>query len=96
MSNKPDIDPQETQEWLDSLEAVLENEGVERKISPARTQLTAVKEAGQAPRSPWRCRTTAGAWPRRTPATASVSWGCGSGWTASAAFSNWTRRQAGA
>jgi pyruvate dehydrogenase E1 component len=28
--NKPDIDPQETQEWLDSLEAVLENEGVER------------------------------------------------------------------
>ena len=30
MSNKPDIDPQETQEWLDSLEAVLENEGVER------------------------------------------------------------------
>jgi len=30
MSNKPDIDPQETQEWLDSLEAVLENEGVDR------------------------------------------------------------------
>ncbi|MBK8636955.1 MAG: pyruvate dehydrogenase (acetyl-transferring), homodimeric type [Chromatiaceae bacterium] len=30
MSNKPDIDPQETQEWLDALEAVLENEGVER------------------------------------------------------------------
>jgi pyruvate dehydrogenase E1 component len=30
MINKPDIDPQETQEWLDSLEAVLENEGVER------------------------------------------------------------------
>jgi pyruvate dehydrogenase E1 component len=30
MSNKPDIDPEETQEWLDSLEAVLENEGVER------------------------------------------------------------------
>jgi pyruvate dehydrogenase E1 component len=30
MTNKPDIDPQETQEWLDSLEAVLENEGVER------------------------------------------------------------------
>ncbi|AFL75277.1 pyruvate dehydrogenase (acetyl-transferring), homodimeric type [Thiocystis violascens] len=30
MINKPDIDPQETQEWLDSLDAVLENEGVER------------------------------------------------------------------
>ena len=30
MANKPDIDPQETQEWLDSLDAVLENEGVER------------------------------------------------------------------
>ncbi|HEB97793.1 MAG TPA: pyruvate dehydrogenase (acetyl-transferring), homodimeric type [Sedimenticola thiotaurini] len=27
---KPDIDPQETQEWLDALEAVLENEGTER------------------------------------------------------------------
>jgi len=30
MSNKPDSDPQETQEWLDALEAVLENQGVER------------------------------------------------------------------
>jgi len=30
MASKPDIDPQETQEWLDSLDAVLENEGVER------------------------------------------------------------------
>ncbi|MBK1732386.1 pyruvate dehydrogenase (acetyl-transferring), homodimeric type [Thiococcus pfennigii] len=30
MSNKPDIDPQETQEWLDALQAVLEQEGVER------------------------------------------------------------------
>ncbi|WPL11288.1 Pyruvate dehydrogenase E1 component [Thiorhodovibrio litoralis] len=30
MSNKPDIDPQETQEWLDALDAVLENEGIER------------------------------------------------------------------
>ncbi len=30
MTTKPDIDPQETQEWLDSLDAVLENEGVER------------------------------------------------------------------
>jgi pyruvate dehydrogenase E1 component len=30
MTTKPDIDPQETQEWLDALEAVLENEGVER------------------------------------------------------------------
>ncbi len=30
MSNKPDIDPQETREWLDALDAVLENEGVER------------------------------------------------------------------
>ena len=30
MNQKPDIDPQETQEWLDALEAVLENEGVER------------------------------------------------------------------
>ena len=27
---KPDIDPQETQEWLDALEGVLENEGVDR------------------------------------------------------------------
>ncbi len=30
MTNQPDIDPQETQEWLDALEAVLENQGVER------------------------------------------------------------------
>ena len=30
MSSRPDIDPQETQEWLDALEGVLENEGVER------------------------------------------------------------------
>ncbi len=30
MPIKPDIDPQETQEWLDALEAVLENEGPER------------------------------------------------------------------
>jgi len=30
MAVKPDIDPQETQEWLDALEGVLENEGVER------------------------------------------------------------------
>jgi len=26
----PDIDPQETQEWLDALQGVLENEGAER------------------------------------------------------------------
>ncbi|MEN8178925.1 MAG: pyruvate dehydrogenase (acetyl-transferring), homodimeric type [Pseudomonadota bacterium] len=30
MSSRPDIDPQETQEWLDALEGVFENEGVER------------------------------------------------------------------
>ncbi len=30
MPLRPDIDPQETQEWLEALEAVLENEGVER------------------------------------------------------------------
>ncbi|MCF8017303.1 MAG: pyruvate dehydrogenase (acetyl-transferring), homodimeric type [Chromatiaceae bacterium] len=30
MPNKPDIDPQETLEWLESLDAVLENEGIER------------------------------------------------------------------
>jgi pyruvate dehydrogenase E1 component len=30
MAVKPDIDPQETQEWLDAMEAVLEREGVER------------------------------------------------------------------
>jgi pyruvate dehydrogenase E1 component len=30
MSTRPDIDPQETQEWLDALESVLEKEGVER------------------------------------------------------------------
>jgi len=30
MTNRPDVDPQETQEWLDALEAVLENEGTER------------------------------------------------------------------
>ncbi len=30
MKKQPDIDPQETQEWLDALEAVLENEGVDR------------------------------------------------------------------
>ena len=30
MNQKPDIDPQETQEWLDALESVLEQEGVER------------------------------------------------------------------
>ncbi len=30
MNNTPDIDPQETQEWLDALEAVLDQEGAER------------------------------------------------------------------
>ncbi len=30
MTSKPDIDPQETQEWLEALEAVLEHEGAER------------------------------------------------------------------
>ncbi len=30
MALAPDIDPQETQEWLDAIEAVLEQEGVER------------------------------------------------------------------
>jgi pyruvate dehydrogenase E1 component len=30
MPIRPDTDPQETQEWLDALEAVLENEGVDR------------------------------------------------------------------
>ncbi len=30
MAAKPDIDPQETQEWLDALDGVLENEGTER------------------------------------------------------------------
>ena len=30
MNNNPDIDPQETQEWLDALEAVLDQEGAER------------------------------------------------------------------
>jgi len=30
MSENPDIDPQETQEWLEALEAVLEREGAER------------------------------------------------------------------
>ncbi|MES9963319.1 MAG: pyruvate dehydrogenase (acetyl-transferring), homodimeric type, partial [Candidatus Sedimenticola sp. 20ELBAFRAG] len=30
MAMKPDIDPQETQEWLDALEGVLENEGIDR------------------------------------------------------------------
>ncbi len=30
MSSLPDYDPQETQEWLDALESVLENEGAER------------------------------------------------------------------
>ncbi len=30
MTATPDIDPQETQEWLDALQAVFENEGVER------------------------------------------------------------------
>ncbi len=30
MAQKPDIDPQETQEWLEALDAVLEHEGVER------------------------------------------------------------------
>ncbi len=30
MANKPDIDPQETREWLDALDAVLEHEGIER------------------------------------------------------------------
>ncbi|MCU7881788.1 MAG: pyruvate dehydrogenase (acetyl-transferring), homodimeric type [Candidatus Thiodiazotropha sp. (ex Lucinoma aequizonata)] len=30
MPTRPDIDPQETQEWLDALEGVLENEGVDR------------------------------------------------------------------
>ena len=30
MNNTPDIDPQETQEWLDALEGVLDQEGAER------------------------------------------------------------------
>jgi len=30
MTNRPDIDPQETQEWLDALDGVLEQEGVDR------------------------------------------------------------------
>ena len=30
MANLPDSDPQETREWLDALESVLENEGAER------------------------------------------------------------------
>jgi pyruvate dehydrogenase E1 component len=30
MAAKPDIDPQETQEWLEALDGVLENEGVDR------------------------------------------------------------------
>jgi pyruvate dehydrogenase E1 component len=30
MATLPDYDPQETQEWLDALEAVLENEGADR------------------------------------------------------------------
>ncbi|WP_295447227.1 pyruvate dehydrogenase (acetyl-transferring), homodimeric type [uncultured Thiodictyon sp.] len=30
MTNKPDIDPQETQEWLDALDGVLEQEGIDR------------------------------------------------------------------
>ncbi|MCF1183638.1 pyruvate dehydrogenase (acetyl-transferring), homodimeric type [Marichromatium gracile] len=30
MTKQPDIDPQETQEWLDALDAVFENEGVDR------------------------------------------------------------------
>jgi len=30
MSKKPDLDPQETQEWLDALEAVIEHEGTDR------------------------------------------------------------------
>jgi len=30
MAVKPDIDPQETQEWLDALDSVLENEGIDR------------------------------------------------------------------
>src|ERR1019366_4128316 len=30
MASLPDYDPQETQEWLDALESVLENEGAER------------------------------------------------------------------
>jgi pyruvate dehydrogenase E1 component len=30
MENLPDYDPQETQEWLDALDSVLENEGAER------------------------------------------------------------------
>jgi pyruvate dehydrogenase E1 component len=30
MADRPDTDPQETQEWLEALEAVLEFEGVDR------------------------------------------------------------------
>jgi len=30
MASKPDLDPQETQEWLDALDGVFENEGAER------------------------------------------------------------------
>ena len=30
MTEKHDIDPEETREWLDALDAVIENEGLER------------------------------------------------------------------
>ena len=30
MSDERDVDPQETREWVDALDSVLENEGMER------------------------------------------------------------------
>ncbi|WP_026375959.1 pyruvate dehydrogenase (acetyl-transferring), homodimeric type [Aestuariibacter salexigens] len=42
----PDVDPQETQEWLDSLESVLEEEGVERAHYLLETLIEKARRSG--------------------------------------------------
>ena len=42
----PDVDPQETQEWLDSLETVLQEEGVERAHFLLETLIDKARRSG--------------------------------------------------
>lgn len=46
MDSQPDIDPQETQEWLEALESVLINEGVERAHFLLETMIEKARRSG--------------------------------------------------
>ena len=46
MAAQNDIDPQETQEWLDALEAVIDNEGVERAHYLVEKLVTKTRRSG--------------------------------------------------